>query len=523
MKRLKIFWNFSLTLMLVLGLSWPALTQTGNQSDGFPNVNETTITTPSEAVNPTVDQPGESSTETTSGSVDRGGFEGLVQAVDSSEAVQLFEEAQTVEFSDYFNNDFYGKTPSIDEIAKALCGLAITTGQKSVVMYVFSLENELQTLTIFPQDPAANSQVCQPVFTSNTQSFNKELLLAQEDQIDPSVQKIIPEAKREILEKTLQKFRLEVTNPRKIGTTSYRQTSQQLYNWIIAPIEPDLQANNINTIVFALDTGLRSTPIAAFYDGKQFLVEKYALALIPSFGLTDSRYTDVRTGQILAGGAAEFKDLNSLPAVPIELTNILRGSWKGKKLLNEEFTLENFKQLNKQEHFSIIHLATHGEFEPGKISNSYIQFWNTKLHLDDLKNVAQELGWTAGSTQPVELMVLSACRTALGNKEAELGFAGLAVQAGVKSALASLWYVSDAGTLGLMNEFYQRYSTIPNKAEALRQSQLAMLRGQVNVEGSELRGSNAETLQLPPELAVRTLNLSHPYFWSAFTLIGNWN
>jgi CHAT domain-containing protein len=111
----------------------------------------------------------------------------------------------------------------------------------------------------------------------------------------------------------------------------------------------------------------------------------------------------------------------------------------------------------------------------------------------------------------------------LGSDEAELGFAGFAVQAGVKSALASLWYVSDEGTLGLMTEFYRQLRTAPIKAEALRQAQIAMLKGHVQIVEGQLRGSRGGGIQLPIALAERTEThmLSHPYYWAAFTLIGS--
>jgi CHAT domain-containing protein len=118
-------------------------------------------------------------------------------------------------------------------------------------------------------------------------------------------------------------------------------------------------------------------------------------------------------------------------------------------------------------------------------------------------------------------MVLSACRSALGDEQAELGFTGLAVQAGVKSALGSLWYVSDTGTLGLMTTFYQQLKQAPIKAEALRQAQLAMMRGEVELDGDELVTPSAR-ISLPEELLNQgNINLTHPYYWSAFTLVGN--
>ncbi len=132
----------------------------------------------------------------------------------------------------------------------------------------------------------------------------------------------------------------------------------------------------------------------------------------------------------------------------------------------------------------------------------------------------RELGW---DQPPVELLVLSVCRTAKGDKNAELGFAGLAVAAGVKSALASVWYVNDEGTLGLMTEFYTHLNHSQIKAEALRQAQLAMLRGEVGIAEGELRGTGAdEAIVLPSVFGkIGHQNFSHPYYWAGFIMIGS--
>jgi CHAT domain-containing protein len=196
--------------------------------------------------------------------------------------------------------------------------------------------------------------------------------------------------------------------------------------------------------------------------------------------------------------------------------------WQGKSFLNEQFTLKNLKDQRDRQPYQIIHLATHSEFQPGAASDSYIQLWDTKLPLNDLR----KLGW---NNPPVELLVLSACRTALGDEKTELGFAGFAFQAGVKSVLASLWYVSDEGTLALMSEFYQQLKTAPIKAEALRQAQIAMIKGQVRIEQGVLRGSftfsskrGGNEMPISPEFAsMGDRNLAHPYYWAAFTMIGS--
>ncbi|MBE9005795.1 CHAT domain-containing protein [Fortiea sp. LEGE XX443] len=290
--------------------------------------------------------------------------------------------------------------------------------------------------------------------------------------------------------------------------------AKQLYSWLIAPLESELQAREINNLVFLMDTGLRSMPVAALYDGKQYLVERYSVGLMPSLSLTDTKYADIKKAKVLGMGASEFTNQDPLPAVPTELNIITQKIWQGVSLLNKDFTLANLKGKRQETPYGIVHLATHGEFRKGAPGNSYIQLWDTQLRMDQMR----QLGW---NNPPVELVVLSACRTALGDEDAELGFAGFAVQAGAKSALASLWYVSDEGTFGLMTEFYEKLKKAPIKAEALRQAQVAMLKGEVRLENGKLKTSHGD-LPLPEALVeLGDKNLTHPYFWSAFTMIGN--
>jgi CHAT domain-containing protein len=235
---------------------------------------------------------------------------------------------------------------------------------------------------------------------------------------------------------------------------------------------------------------------------------------MPSLSLTDTRYVDVKNTSVLAMGASQFVDQSSLPSVPVELATIVGKLWSGKSYLNSSFTLENLKAARNQVPYGIIHLATHAEFKLSNPKNSYIQFWNSKLRIDQLRQLGLK-------KSPVELLVLSACRTALGDEQVELGFAGLAAQAGVKSVVGSLWYVSDEGTLALMSEFYDRLKQAPIKAEALRQTQVAMLNGEVRFEQGKLITSDG-SLALPSSLArLGNSNFSHPYYWSAFTMIGN--
>jgi CHAT domain-containing protein len=267
--------------------------------------------------------------------------------------------------------------------------------------------------------------------------------------------------------------------------------------------------------------GLRLIPIAALHDGKQFLIEKYSLGVIPSASFTNISYSDIKKSQVLAMGASKFapnQKAQDLPAVAIELPYIAE-LWNGKYFLNDDFTIENLKNKRNDNSiankpFEMVHLATHLEFSPGDASNSYIQLHHSQLPL----NKVRELGW---NQPPLELLVLSTCKSASGDSKTELGFAGLAVNTGVKSVVASLWKVEDAATMVLMTKFYQQLKTTPIKVEALRQAQLAMIKGDVTVEGNKLIATN-RSVDITEEIAteIQKINLKHPYYWSAFMMIG---
>ena len=297
---------------------------------------------------------------------------------------------------------------------------------------------------------------------------------------------------------------------------------------MIRPLESALETQGVDSLAFVMESGLRSIPVAALHNGEQFLIEDYSVGMMPSLSLTNTSYRDIRTVDILAMGASEFQEQSNLPTVPVELETIAGNIWPGEYYLNEGFTADNLQ--SRSRNFGIIHLATHADFLSGDVTNSYIALPNSRISLNHLR----DFGWQGTNPEtdpPVELLTLSACKTAIGSEEAELGFAGLAVQAGVKSALASLWYVSDAATTGLMTRFYQVLSNPETqliKAEALRDAQLAFARGQVEVEGSGLRGlglrgSANNDLSLPADSIdiLSDRELSHPYYWAAFTLVGS--
>jgi len=300
----------------------------------------------------------------------------------------------------------------------------------------------------------------------------------------------------------------------------YLEPAQQLYNWLIKPIERDLIAQSVESLGFVMDDGLRTLPIAALHNGDRYLVEDYSVGLLPSFSLTEfertgANRTDFSRTQVLAMGASEFQNQPALPAVDAEIALITQQLWQGDAFLNEDFVLENLKNQIKQKEYGIIHLATHASFEAGNLENSYIQMWDDKLSLNNVK----ELGL---NNSDISLIILSACNTALGDRTSEYGFAGFAVTAGSPSALASLWPVSDEGTLGFMSQFYKELKQSSVRAEALQQAQVSLIRGNVGISDGLIYGPNDNEIAQLPDLAESgRWDFSHPFYWSAFTMIGN--
>lgn len=496
-----------LSVALVLIFFQSVYAQSANQSDnGGSDTQE--IVNPSDVTGPDIQ---ETNPNDTGVEIDRDSFDQSFETAPIAQAVAQFEELQAFEIGERFGTSLYGEVTSASDIAQSLKNLCQQTGQNAALLYVASLKDKLDLILILPSG------------AQQTSSSNSKCLNSVSDKIEP-IRKDIPEAKHSTVQKLAQEFRSKITNYRN-QKNNYLAPSQQLYKWIVAPFEPALQSNKINTLIFSMDSGLRSIPIAALHDGKQFIIEKYGVALIPSFSLTDTRYAPIAKSEVLAVGVSEStEDQVPLPFAGIEVNTLTNKIWQGQAqaLLNKASTIENLKSVSNIQRFGIIHLATHGEFNPGELTKSFIQLWNEKIRLNQLRTLSQELKWSADPK--VEMLVLSACTTALGNNEAELGFAGLAVQAGVKTTLGSLWYVSDEGSLALMTKFYDELKATSLRSLALRQAQLAMLKGEVRIQDGKLRLSENNLISIPPELdVVENMTLSHPYFWSAFTVIGNWN
>ncbi|MDY6784580.1 MAG: CHAT domain-containing protein [Cyanobacteriota bacterium] len=403
------------------------------------------------------------------------------------EATQLLDGSMTEDFTRMFGN-LGDRILSLTDIKNMLGRIEGETGQKPAVVYAIAYPDTMVEGLRF------ESAVALVLVTPDGKPVVKSVSLS-----DDRLRELVGD------------LRSEAQN---LSETHW-SAAKELYQHLIAPIEADLQEAGIDALMFSVNGRLRSLPFAALHDGDRFLVEKYQIALIPSVSLTNASYDSFQETPVLAMGMSDFSRVGyeSLPSVPVEVEAIARQLWPGTAFLNEAFTFDNLKTQRQRSASRLIHLATHANFSP---KNAYIQLWDRKLRLDDLR----ELKWY--DRPQVELLVLSACQTAIGNEAEEIGFAGLAVRAGVKSALAGLWQVDDSGTLGLMSEFYSQLPGSRTKGEALRQAQLAMIRGEVRVTEGQLQTSRG-TIQLPPAIAqqLEAQDLSHPYYWAGFTLIGS--
>lgn len=325
--------------------------------------------------------------------------------------------------------------------------------------------------------------------------------------------------------------------------SSFELVSQSLYRWLIAPTESLLQKNQIQTLIMVPDGFLRLIPIGALKDEQNhFLVENYAIAISPGITLLEPSPLHLKESKVLLagvsqpGGAIEhlpvlfLQDLGvkterglevkkdnddenvpnlpnnlmrepllrekvqaqlSLPGVNKEMTNLGK-TMPNTLLMNDEFTVDGFKQRIQDEPFNLIHIASHGIFG-NSAETSFIMAYDNVININELEQILKSEKF---EKQPIEMLTLSACQTAEGNDRAPLGLAGIALKAKVRSALGSLWSVSDSASARLMELFYQSLNQ-PNisKAQALQQAQLALIQ--------------------EPDFA-------HPFYWSPFILVGNW-
>ncbi|MGV0103162.1 TPR repeat-containing protein [Nostoc sp. DSM 114160] len=291
------------------------------------------------------------------------------------------------------------------------------------------------------------------------------------------------------IEQTLDNF-LVALNP--VSDSKDRdRLSQQIYGWLIRPESAEQAFIDTKTLVFVLDGRLRNIPIAALFDGKQYLIEKYAVALSPGLQLMATRSQN-HISAIVGGISQSRAGFSALPAVESEVKQISK-SVSSSVLLNQKFTSLALAKQVKSSSAGIVHLATHGQFS-SRLEDTFLLTWDGQVNVKELSELLKNRG--SDPSKAIELLVLSACDTAAGDDRAVLGLAGLAVKSGARSTIATLWPVKDRAAAMLMTRFYDQLRQPKiTKAEALRQAQISL---------------------------IHQTDFHEPFFWSGFVLIGNW-
>jgi CHAT domain-containing protein len=293
------------------------------------------------------------------------------------------------------------------------------------------------------------------------------------------------------VEKTLDELQRNLLEPDTLKNV--QRLSKQVYQWLIEPGATKLAQSQVKTLVFVLDNPLRQIPMATLYDGQHYLIEQYRIALTLGLQLVEPKPLEKEKLAVLIAGLSQARQgFSELKYVEEEVKQI-RSKLPNQLLFDRQFTTQTFQDQINSQPFPIVHLATHGQFSSNS-EQTYILAWDKPIKGNDLDSLIRDRDQT--STNAIELLVLSACQTATGDQEAVLGLAGLAVSAGARSTIASLWNVNDASTALMMNQFYQG---LVNKklgiAEAFRQAQLNLLNN--------------------PQY-------QDPLFWSPYILIGSW-
>jgi CHAT domain-containing protein len=313
---------------------------------------------------------------------------------------------------------------------------------------------------------------------------------------------------RDGLEKKITEFRKGLVTTGKINYD--KTTAAQLYDWIIRPFAEDIKPDKIKTLVFIQDGFLRSVPMAALYDHqeKKYLVETYAVATTPSLRLTVPKVSYRQSQKALILGLTKEATIDGKSFDPLswvsEEVNVVESIFPNHTaLIDDNFIPESFGQKLEKTTYPIVHIASHAQFGIIPEDTFIVTGKNQKLTISQLENSLRNLNSKSDS---VELLTLTACKTAVGDDRSTLGLAGVALQVGVKSAIASLWSIQDDSTSELVKTFYTNYRNDGMSiAQALQTAQKRMI--------------NAK--KLPPSEGINP-KYDHPGYWAAMIVIGNW-
>ncbi|MGR3278716.1 CHAT domain-containing protein [Acaryochloris marina NIES-2412] len=343
----------------------------------------------------------------------------------------------------------------------------------------------------------------------------------------PPISYSIPVSKNEI-KKTIAQFRAQISSvDNNVNIITIQQTAQQLYRWFIEPVKAELEQANIQTLIYAPDGQMRYVPLAALYNGSNWLVEKYKVNYITALNLTDLDTQSFQTPSILAGAFTDKSgqvkvgdrnfDFGPIPAARKEIETLAQNFSRTKTLTGSDFNRKTLSTQKLNRH-NIVHLATHGQLVAGSPEDSFILLNNGEhISLREIKD------WQLPN---VGLVVLSACQTALGDQLGSgieiIGFGYQLQLAQARAAIATLWSINDTTTSDLMDAFYKRLKQdSPNPVDALQKAQIDLITSSDSTSDNEVRSSVEWEPGTDKTNPLIGQNLAHPYYWAPFILIGN--
>ena len=343
------------------------------------------------------------------------------------------------------------------------------------------------------QDPT--SAILYPILLGNPASGTQRIEIVAKLPGETELTHVsVPVSGTEV-QNTVKDLRSQITSP--AGLRDAQRISSQVYQWIVQPLYPDLVEHHTQTLVFVLDTPFQSIPMAALYNEGHYLIEEFAVALTPGLQLLSPQPLQSVQTNLLTGGLTEARlGFTSLPAVGEELDAVEAILPARARLLNETFVEEAIASVLTESTPTVVHLATHGQFS-SRAEETFLLAYDGKIDVNELRSLLRSETADLGEQDVIELLVLSACETARGDERAALGLAGMAIRAGARSTLATLWKADDRATADLVSEFYRQFfvEQTGNKAIALREAQLHLL---------------------------KNTRFKHPRYWAPFVLLGNW-
>jgi CHAT domain-containing protein len=377
-------------------------------------------------------------------------------------ARNVLESLQVAELENFFRQACLDKTSQVDQVVDR-------EDPTAAVIYPILLNNRLEVILKLPNQELYRYP--------SPHLFQQDELSAQIESLQVALQK--PYTFQEV-----------------------KQESQKFYDWLVRPAEATLAEQNIKTLVFVLDGALRSIPMAALYDGNQYLMEKYGVAIILGLEIRDPKPLSSDSLNVLAASLTHppenlREDLSesfaTLEFVGKEVDTIAQSGVTITSLKDQQFTQAALEQTLTTKEFQVVHLATHGQFGATR-EDTFLLAADGEINLDKIGEVFR----TRDQTRPdkIELLVLSACETATGDNRDVLGIAGTTVRAGARSTIASLWSLDDESSVKFTQQLYQHLGKAgTSRAEALRLAQQALLNDS---------------------------NYGHPRYWSPYVLVGSW-